>query len=55
MGDAGFGVETYAKNCEGSEILLHFQSNKLDYCGFMDIGQRLKTPGSKTRDHLILT
>lgn len=42
-------------NCAGSEILPYLESNKLAHYSFMNAGKRRKSPGSKTKDSLLLT
>lgn len=42
------------KNYEGSEISLYLEANKLACHNFMNAGRRHETPGSETKDSLLL-
>lgn len=42
------------KNYEGSEISLYLEANKLGCHNFINAGRRHETPGSETKDSLLL-
>lgn len=43
------GLDSFVKNCEGSEVLPYLKAYKLSCHRFMDVGRRHETRGSETR------